>query len=261
MLEACGVGYLTGGRWIIRGVDLALREGEFLAVLGPNGSGKTTLLRILAGELSPSEGEVRLWGKPLTAYSPKALARRRAVLSQNRQIAFPLTAYEVAFLGRLPHIRGREAPEDHRKTLEALAQTQALPLSDRLQPSLSGGEAMRVEAARLLNQEPQLLLLDEPTNHLDPRYALELLLLFRTLTSQGRAVVAVLHDLNLASLFADRVLLLQEGAVRAFGSPKEVLRPEVLEPVYGVAFAAVAQGEGPPLLFPALRLAGRALSP
>jgi iron complex transport system ATP-binding protein len=139
VLEAYGVGYLTGGRWIIRGVDLALREGEFLAVLGPNGSGKTTLLRILAGELSPSEGEVRLWGKPLTAYSPKALARRRAVLSQNRQIAFPLTAYEVAFLGRLPHTRGREAPEDHRKTLEALAQTRALPFSDRLQPSLSGG--------------------------------------------------------------------------------------------------------------------------
>jgi iron complex transport system ATP-binding protein len=120
---------------------------------------------------------------------------------------------------------------------------------------------MRVEAARLLNQEPQLLLLDEPTNHLDPRYALELLLLFRTLTSQGRAVVVVLHDLNLASLFADRVLLFQEGAVRAFGSPKEVLQPEVLEPVYSVAFAAVAQGEGPPLLFPTLRLAGRALSP
>lgn len=260
MLEARGVGYLTGGRWIIRGVDLALREGEFLTILGPNGSGKTTLLRILAGELSPSEGEVRLWGKPLTAYSPEALARRRAVLSQNRQIAFPLTAYEVAFLGRLPHIRGREAPEDHRKTLEALAQTRALPLSDRPLPSLSGGEAMRVEAARLLNQEPQLLLLDEPTNHLDPRYALELLFLFRALTQRAKAVVAVLHDLNLAGLFADRILLLHQGVVRALGTPEQVLRPEVLEPVYDVPFAAVAQGEGPPLLFPALKPTGRALS-
>ena len=260
MLEARGVGYLTGGRWIIRGVDLALREGEFLTILGPNGSGKTTLLRILAGELSPSEGEVRLWGKPLTAYSPEALARRRAVLSQNRQIAFPLTAYEVAFLGRLPHIRGREAPEDHRKTLEALAQTRALPLSDRPLPSLSGGEAMRVEAARLLNQEPQLLLLDEPTNHLDPRYALELLFLFRALTQRAKAVVAVLHDLNLAGLFADRILLLHQGVVRALGTPEQVLRPEVLESVYDVPFAAVAQGEGPPLLFPALKPTGRALS-
>jgi len=260
VLEARGVGYLTGGRWIIRGVDLALREGEFLTILGPNGSGKTTLLRILAGELSPSEGEVRLWGKPLTAYSPEALARRRAVLSQNRQIAFPLTAYEVAFLGRLPHIRGREAPEDHRKTLEALAQTRALPLSDRPLPSLSGGEAMRVEAARLLNQEPQLLLLDEPTNHLDPRYALELLFLFRALTQRAKAVVAVLHDLNLAGLFADRILLLHQGVVRALGTPEQVLRPEVLEPVYDVPFAAVAQGEGPPLLFPALKPTGRALS-
>ena len=260
MLEARGVGYLTGGRWIIRGVDLALREGEFLTILGPNGSGKTTLLRILAGELSPSEGEVRLWGKPLTAYSPEALARRRAVLSQNRQIAFPLTAYEVAFLGRLPHIRGREAPEDHRKTLEALAQTRALPLSDRPLPSLSGGEAMRVEAARLLNQEPLLFLLDEPTNHLDPRYALELLFLFHTLAQRGKAVVAVLHDLNLAGLFADRILLLHQGVVRALGTPEQVLRPEVLEPVYDVPFAAVAQGEGPPLLFPALKPTGRALS-
>ncbi|WP_117238358.1 ATP-binding cassette domain-containing protein [Thermus sediminis] len=261
MLEAQGVGYLAGGRWILRRVDLALGEGEFLAVLGPNGSGKTTLLRILAGELAPSEGEVRLFGKPLPAYTPEALARRRAVLSQSRQLSFPFTAYEVAFLGRLPHIRGRETPEDHRKTLEALEQAQARGLGERLFPSLSGGEAMRVEAARLLSQEPRLLLLDEPTNHLDPRYALELLLLFRALTLEGKGVVAVLHDLNLAGLFADRVLLLEGGTARAFGPPEAVLRPEVLEPVYGVAFTAAARGEGPPLLFPTPKAPRSASSP
>lgn len=249
MLEARDLGYRAGGRWLLRGVDLTLGPGEFLAVLGPNGSGKTTLLRLLSGELKPAEGEVVLQGRPLAAYSPEVLARKRAVLSQSREMAFPFTAYEVAFLGRLPHLWGRrEGPEDHERTREALERTRALPLRERLFFTLSGGEAMRVEAARLLAQEPLFFLLDEPTNHLDPRYALELLILFRSLAEGGRGVVAVLHDLNLAALFADRLLLLKEGRPLAQGSPQEVLRPELLEEAYGVPFQAVGSGEGPRLV-------------
>lgn len=116
VLKVQNLGYRVGERWLLRGVDLAVGEGEFLAVLGPNGSGKTTLLRLLAGELRPTEGEVFLLGEPLAVYGPQALARQRAVLSQVREMAFPYTAYEVAFLGRLPHLVGRERPLDHRKT-------------------------------------------------------------------------------------------------------------------------------------------------
>ncbi|AEV15254.1 Transporter [Thermus sp. CCB_US3_UF1] len=242
MLEARGLGYRKEGRWLLRGVDLSLAPGDFLAVLGPNGSGKTTLLRLLAGELSPSEGEVRLLGRPLGSYTPLELARQRAVLSQNRELAFSFTAYEVAFLGRHPHLEGRERSLDHEKTLEALRRAQALPLRERLYPTLSGGEGIRVEVARLLNQEPRFFLLDEPTNHLDPRYALEVLLLFRALAYEGRGVLAVLHDLNLASLFANRLLLLKGGRVLAYGSPEAVLCPELLEEAYEVPFYALAHG-------------------
>ena len=250
MLKVQNLGYRVGERWLLRGVDLAVGEGEILAVRGPNGSGKTTLLRLLAGELRPTEGEVFLLGESLAVYGPQALARQRAVLSQVREMAFPYTAYEVAFLGRLPHLVGRERPLDHRKTLEALERVRALSLKERLFPSLSGGEAMRVEVARLLNQEARLLLLDEPTNHLDPRYALELLCLFRALAYEGKGVVAVLHDLNLAGLFADRVLLLKEGRAVAYGPPQAVLHPGLLEEVYEVAFSVLGQPGGPTFWVP-----------
>ncbi|GAA6755755.1 MAG: ATP-binding cassette domain-containing protein [Thermus sp.] len=242
MLEAKNLGYRVGECWLVKGVDLAVRGGEFLAVLGPNGSGKTTLLRLLSGELRPSLGEVWLQEKPLAAYTPEHLARVRAVLSQNREMGFPYTAYEVAFLGRLPHLWGRrESLEDHAKVEAALGRAQAAGFKERLFPSLSGGEAMRVEVARLLAQEARLFLLDEPTNHLDPRYALELLCLFRALAYEGSAVVAVLHDLNLAGLFADRVLLLKDGRPVAYGAPQAVLHPALLEEVYEVPFHALGQ--------------------
>ncbi|AEV16196.1 Transporter [Thermus sp. CCB_US3_UF1] len=248
MLEARGLGLRVGERWLLKGVDLEVGPGEFWAVLGPNGSGKSTLLRLLAGEVSPSMGEVRLKGRPLALYRPKELARLRAVLSQTREMTFPFTAYEVAFLGRLPHLGGRETPLDHEKTAQALQAAQAWPLADRLFATLSGGEAMRVEAARLLAQEGEVFLLDEPTNHLDPRHALELLGLFHRLTREGRSVVAVLHDLNLAALFADRVLLLKEGKPLALGEAKEVLRPEPLGQAYGVEFTLLAGPGGRPVL-------------
>ncbi|AFV77346.1 ABC-type cobalamin/Fe3+-siderophore transport system, ATPase component (plasmid) [Thermus oshimai JL-2] len=251
MLQAKGLGYRVEGRWLLRGVDLEVEPGTFLAVVGPNGSGKTTLLRLLSGEVRPTEGEVRLEGKALAAYRPEELARLRGVLSQTRSVAFPYTAYEVALLGRLPHLKGgREGPEDHRATEAALSRARALELRDRLYTSLSGGEAARVDLARLLAQEGCLYLLDEPTNHLDPRYALELLLLFRALAYGAVGVVAVLHDLNLAALFADQVLLLEEGRARAYGPPEVVLDPALLEEVYGVRFVALGEEGRAPFLFP-----------
>lgn len=220
-------------------------------MLGPNGAGKTTLLRLLSGEIPPNTGEVRLGGKPLERYRPAELARVRALLPQQRELSFPFSAYEVAFLGRMPHLEARaETPQDHAAVQKALEQTDALGLAERLYPSLSGGEKARVDLARVLAQEPAILLLDEPTNHLDPKHQLELLEHCRHLAHSGCLVIAALHDLNLASLFADRLLLMKDGRVMASGTAQELLSPELLERVYGVPFQLYPHPSGRPLALP-----------
>lgn len=251
MLEARSLSFRMGRRDLLEGVSFALEAGEVLGVLGPNGAGKTTLLRLLSGEERPSRGEVRLLGRPLGAYTALELARLRAVLTQRRDLNFPFTAYEVAFLGRLPHLEARaEGPRDHQATAHALGLAQAQALAQRSYPTLSGGEGSRVDLARVLAQEPRLLLLDEPTNHLDPRHQVEVLQLCRRLAGEGWAVLAVLHDLNLAALFCDRVLLLHQGTAVALGTPQEVLEPERLERVYGLPFALTQHPSGRPWVMP-----------
>jgi len=252
-LEAHRLGYRRGARWLLRGIDLRLSGGELAVLLGPNGAGKTTLLRLLAGELHPSEGEVRWGGRPLGQLPPLAQARERAVFSQHQELAFPFSAYEVAFLGRLPHLEGRpETSHDHQVTRQALHQTDSAHLAERAYPSLSGGEAVRVALARVLAQEPRLLLLDEPTNHLDPPHQLEVLRLLLAQSRAGRTVMAVLHDLNLAALFADRLLLLHQGRLVADGPPAEVLTAGRLEAVYGLKAAVMQHPSGRPWVLPLL---------
>lgn len=220
----------------MRGVSLSLEPG-FWAILGPNGAGKSTLLRLLSGEWQPSEGRVFLKGVPLEGYTPAQLALKRAFLPQQRSLAFPYTAREVVALGRLPHQRNRpESPADRERIAWALAQTGALAWADRPYYSLSGGERTRVDLARVLAQETPILLLDEPTNHLDPRQQLEVLALAQRLAQEGRLVLAALHDLNLAALFADQLLLLMEGRLVATGTAEKLLQPALLQEVYGVPF-------------------------
>lgn len=240
MLEARDVGYRVGNRWLLKEVSFLLGPGEVLAILGPNGAGKSTLIRLLSGELTPTTGQVFLGGKPLSQLSPLSQARMRAVLVQVRQVSFPFTVWEVVMMGRLPHLDGRaEGKEDLARTEEALRLTGAFPFSDRAYHSLSGGEATRVDLARVLAQSDSLLILDEPTNHLDPRYVVEVLRLLRQLARAGASVLVVLHDLNLAARVADRVLLLHQGQVVALGKPNEVLSPPILEAVYDVPFMRI----------------------
>jgi iron complex transport system ATP-binding protein len=251
MLEARALSFRVGRHRLLEGVSFGLEAGEVLSILGPNGAGKSTLLRLLSGEERPSSGEVRLLGRPLSDYSALELALLRSVLTQRREMGFPFTAYEVAFLGRLPHLEARaEHPRDHQATAHALSLTQAHALARRRYPTLSGGEQSRVDLARVLAQEPRLLLLDEPTNHLDPRHQVEVLHLCRKLAQEGWAVIAVLHDLNLAGLFSDRVLLLHQGTPVALGTPQEVLEPERLEVVYGLPFALTRHPSGKPWVMP-----------
>jgi iron complex transport system ATP-binding protein len=225
-------------RPVLRGLDLALARGDLVALLGANGSGKTTLLRLLSGALRPDEGEARFDGREITDWPHAALARRVAVLPQQLDLPEGFRVAELVEMGRTPHARrffGSTA-EDERAVERALADADAMDLAARFPHELSGGERQRVLVAMALAQEPELLLLDEPTLHLDLAHQVALLGAIRRLrTQRGLTIVAVLHDLNLAAAFAPRVAVLDEGRVVADGAPGEVLSPDLVRRVFGVA--------------------------
>jgi iron complex transport system ATP-binding protein len=221
LLSASHLGFGAGGRQILDDVSFAVAAGEVIAVVGPNGAGKSTLLRLLAGDLRPGSGEIA---------AP----------------AFDYRVLEVVLLGRSPHSAGAERERDLAIAVAALAEVEARTLADRRVATLSGGERQRVDMARALAQvwegnprEPALLLLDEPTSALDLARQHAALASARRFASRGNGVVAVLHDLNLAAQYADRLLLLCEGEAIASGCALDVLDPVLLEQVYGVEVRVV----------------------
>ncbi len=234
-------------RPVLRGVDLRLASGEVVALLGPNGSGKTTLLRLLSGALQADVGAVEVGGRPVGAWDRNALARRVAVLPQQLELPDGFRVAELVEMGRAPHARrlfGSTA-DDERAIRHALADADASDLADRHPHELSGGERQRVLVAMALAQEPELLLLDEPTLHLDLAHQVSLLTSIRRLQAQrGLTVVAVLHDLNLATAFAPRAVVLVAGTVAADGPPLEVLTPELVSRVFGVSVETARTAAG-----------------
>ena len=247
MLEAANVTVETAGRALLRDVSLAAGPRELVAVLGENGAGKSTLMRALAGdELAPrvrTSGSVRLAGRDIHAWTLHERARLRGVLPQRPHIAFAFTAREVAAFGRYPNgARWRAA--HHREIAEAaLALTDASHLADREVATLSGGEQARVHLAAVFAQlwekdfpHTRFLLLDEPTAALDLAHQHALLFTARAFAeSRGIGVSAILHDLNLAAAYADRVLVLHEGRAIAHGTPAEVLQPDTIARAFRVA--------------------------
>jgi iron complex transport system ATP-binding protein len=235
-LRVCELSVGYGKRTVLEGVDLELNPGEILGIIGPNGAGKTTLLRAMAGALRPQGGAIYLDGQALSKLSARDLARRMAVVSQVPTVSLDFRVRELVELGRLPHLRPPDhlGPADRNAVERALRLTGLEELADRPISSLSGGERQRVFLAMALAQEPRILLLDEPVVHLDVRYQLEFLNRVRKLSQEGLAVAMALHDLNLASRFSDRLLLLGQGRVLAQGRPEEVLVPELLEQAFGV---------------------------
>lgn len=237
MLRADKLEVRRGARTVLAGIDLALQPGEVLGVLGPNGAGKSTLLGALCGELQAAAGQVLLGGRRLADWSGSERAQRLAVLPQSSSLNFAFRVEEVVAMGRLPHASGREC--DGRIIGEALTAADAAHLAGRSYLALSGGERQRVHLARVLAQlwpgeQGQVLLLDEPTSMLDPLHQHTTLQAVRAFAERGVAVLVILHDLNLAARYCDRLLLLQEGRSHGLGSPDQVLNAVSLEAVFGL---------------------------
>lgn len=249
MLEAHNIEVKSNARLLLQDVSLQLQPGELLAVLGPNGAGKSTLLQALAGDLKPAAGRINLNGRPLSAWSAAERARMRAVLPQFDRLNFPFRVHEVVALGLTPY-GGSLGPERERAlVIEALGAANALPLAARIYSQLSGGEKKRVQIARVLVQvlgrepRPTYLLLDEPTSSLDLAHQHETLRLMQALKTRNVGILSVLHDVNLAARYADRVALLRDGCLLAAGPARQVLTGPRLSSLYGIELE-ISQGAG-----------------
>jgi iron complex transport system ATP-binding protein len=234
MLQVQKVSYRIGQATLVRDVSLEVKTGEMLAIVGANGAGKTTLLRLMAGDITPSAGTVVLKGKPLAKYGSRELALKRAVMPQQTSITFDFSAHDVVMMGRHPHIRWGETREDHRVVEVALERTATTHLKEQPFATLSGGERARVTLARVLAQQTEMLLLDEPTSALDLRHQHMTLQIARDLAHDKHAVIAVLHDLNLAAMYADRVGMMMDGHLVALGKPEEVLTADNIQMAFSL---------------------------
>ncbi len=219
---------------VVRNVSFRVRPGGFVGVIGPNGSGKSTLLKLMSGDLRPRTGRVAIDGADVTAMSRLEVGRRVAVVPQETAMPFPYTVLEMVLFGRTPHLSGYafERESDLEIARASLARTRTLDLAHRPVTELSGGERQRVALARALAQQPQVLLLDEPSAFLDIRHEVEMYDLLREVQGEGVAVVSVLHDLNLAALYCEHIVLLSAGSVYRQGAPAEVMTYENLTAVY-----------------------------
>ncbi|ANV85938.1 iron ABC transporter ATP-binding protein (plasmid) [Picosynechococcus sp. PCC 7003] len=233
--------HLFGGytkRSVVQDVNLTVHPGEWLTIVGGNGSGKSTLLRLLSRILKPQRGVVRLDGKAIQRRSPQEVARSLAILPQQSRIPMGLTVRQLVGLGRAPHQNWWQweySEADHVQIDQALAQTQLSQFAHRPVAQLSGGERQRAFLALALAQKPKILILDEPTTFLDIHYQLELLELLKQLNrEQNLTIVTVLHELNLATRYSDRLAMVKDGKLFALGTPTAVMTPENLRFGFGV---------------------------
>ncbi|MDP8235041.1 MAG: ABC transporter ATP-binding protein [Candidatus Erginobacter occultus] len=234
-----------------------MRRGEFIGLAGPNGSGKTTLVRVISSVLPPRQGQLHYRGRPFGEWPPGELARLRAVVPQNRGGEIDLPVEDLVLLGRLPYFRPlqwRAARADREAVARALAATATESFRKTNFGELSGGEQQRVLIAIALAQEPELLILDEPTLHLDLGYQQEIFRLLRRLHREGgMTILAVLHDLNLASVYCDRLVFLQEGKIWKDGPAKDLITRENLSQLYRARLEVIPHPEtGRPLFFPSI---------
>lgn len=243
-VEFDGVTIALGGRDVVQQASLTVEPGEVVGLLGPNGSGKSSLLRTLYRAVKPRHGTVRLDGQEVGRLTGRQAARAVAVMLQDPPTDFDLSVEETVLLGRAPHHAsfGRDTPDDLRIVDEAMRRTEITDLRDRMVATLSGGQRQRVMLARALAQESPVLVLDEPSNHLDISHQHELMSTVRDL---GRTVIAALHDLNLATQYCDRVVVLDEGNIVATGAPARVFTPELIRTTFGVDVRVLGDSHEP----------------
>lgn len=252
-IEIERLSYAYTARPVLKEVSFEIAAHNFFIIIGPNGSGKTTILKAMAGLLS-ARGAIHLLGKPMGEYARRELARRLAFVPQLITEELPFTVREVVLMGRTPHmgLLGLEGPEDVAQAQAAMAFTGVDHLAHRKMDALSGGERQRVFIARAICQEPEIILLDEPTAALDLAHQARLMdLMERLKRERGVTVVMVSHDVNLAAMYADRLLLLKDGRIKALGPPGEVLTYERIEETYG---CRVLVDESPLGRFPRITL-------
>jgi iron complex transport system ATP-binding protein len=254
ILEAQSISMTIGGATLVDGIDLRIKAGEMVAIVGPNGAGKSTLLRMLSGDLRPTRGQIRLKQREIHLYPPRQLAYHRTMLSQHVNVTFPFTVEEIVHMGAGD--AGHAAAQ--RLVDAALDEVGLGPFSHRQLPTLSGGEQQRAHFARVLVQlacgeqqhGPGLLLLDEPTSSLDMRHQIDLVETARRRAQNGTAVIAVLHDLNLAIRFADRIVLLHRGKLAVDGGRAEAITAETIRRIFEVDVTIDYTDGGVPFLLP-----------
>lgn len=250
MIDAQNIYYHIGSSEILKDVSTTLSLGEFVAVLGANGAGKTTLLRCLAGEIKPKNIRLQMDGRDYSNWSMQDLALRRSVLSQNIDISFQFQVMDVVLMGRYIHSHGYEGERDYEIAELALKHTDAYQFRDRIFNTLSGGEKQRVQLARVLAQiwdreeenASRYLFLDEPTSSLDIEHQYRMMTFIKRFATENVGIFCVLHDVNLAVTFADKIILLKDGMVLAQGPTKDVIQSDLIEKTYGIA-VKVHQGE------------------
>ncbi len=238
VISVQGLDLCYGKRQVLQDITMQVQRGEFYLIIGPNGSGKTSLLKGLANLLPIAGGRIEILGRPLTSYTRRQLAQKIAVVPQQISLDFPFTVADTVLMGRAPHLglMRVEGAADHALATEAMHFTDVTHLADRRLDQLSGGERQRVIIARALCQQPEIILLDEPTASLDPAHQIQIMdLMERFRAEKGTTVIMVSHDLNLAALYGDRLLLLHNGRTEMVGSPVEVLIAERLAACYGCA--------------------------
>jgi iron complex transport system ATP-binding protein len=256
LIKARNVSFAYTVELVLEDVTFGVVPGEFLSVIGPNGSGKTTLLKLLYGYLSPLRGDIYLGDRPIKKVTRRDLAKKIAVVSQMPRFHFELTAFELVLMGRSPYmgLLAFEGKEDFEVASEAMTLTDVIDLKERNIFSLSGGELQRVLIARGLAQKPQVMLLDEPTSYLDIKHQVNICKLLKGMNKdKGITIVSVFHDINLASYFSDRVMVMKEGQIHGVGPPEQVITEETLDFVYG---CRVFVDENPQIGRPRVTLAG-----
>ena len=228
--------FSRNGRNILKDLSFSISDGEFLGVIGPNGAGKTTLIKLVLGLLKPDSGEIYIEDKIIAEYTSKELYQKIAFVPQENNLDFPMTVLETVLLGRIPHLNRfqLENEEDYVIARRALKDADIEDFSERYANQLSAGEKQLVSIAKALAQETKFIFLDEPTSSLDVAHTIQIMEILKGLTKNGKTIISVIHDLNIASRYCDKVLVLDSGVTKGFGEVKDVFTEEIIQESFSV---------------------------